>query len=349
MKKFGAIIAIIFSIVLLVGSIVFDQPEKQEAGGKDTDKHMENTKLEMTGDIGGFEKGIDDPTHDPSIFEANGTFYVVSTGIARDEQNPGGIYIRKSEDSLEGPWQSIGEIPTPEWVKDYNVKHLWAPYVIENDGVFYMYYAASMFGTNYSAIGVASTETPGDVNSWEDHGPIVTTTNRDTFNAIDPMVIEDNGKWWLLYGSHFGGIVLRDLVNMTEVGIDEYVLASRAMTTTHNAIEGPTIFKHGDYYYLLTSWDQCCNGTASTYKVAVGRSESITGPYVDSNGTDLLDGGGDIILDAEDNQIGPGGQDVIEVDGDHYMIYHYYDGNANGTIRMQIRQFNWNDDWPTFE
>ncbi|MFC4403071.1 arabinan endo-1,5-alpha-L-arabinosidase [Gracilibacillus xinjiangensis] len=348
MKNLGGIVALLFSVALLVSTIVFYEPIAKVTGG--TTESVKETKLEMSGDTGGFdaEKAIDDPTHDPSIFQADNTYYVVSTGISRDQENPGGIFIRKSEENLEGPWESIGEIPVPEWVKEYKITHLWAPYVIENNDTYYLYYAASMFGTNNSAIGVASTVTPEDTESWEDHGPILQTTSRDSFNAIDPMVIEDEGKWWILYGSHFGGIVLKELVNMTETRGEEYVLASRQATTEHNAIEGPTIFKKDDYYYLLTSWDQCCQGVNSTYKVAVGRSESIIGPYVDSNGVALLDGGGDIILEAEDNQVGPGGQDVIEVSGNYYMIYHYYDGDANGTIRMQIRKINWEDDWPTF-
>ncbi|SES22136.1 arabinan endo-1,5-alpha-L-arabinosidase [Gracilibacillus ureilyticus] len=348
MKKTGAIIAVLFSVALLVCTIVFYEPIANITGG--TRETVTETKLEMTGDIGGFdvEKG-DDPTHDPSIFKADDTYYVVSTGIARNEENPGGIFIRKSEGALEGPWESIGELPVAEWTKEYNVHHLWAPHVAENDGTYYLYYSASMFGTNYSAIGVASTSTPEDTNSWEDHGPIIQTTMRDSFNAIDPMAIEDDGKWWLLYGSHFGGIVLKELVDMTETTGEEYVLASRQATTEHNAIEGPTIFKKDDYYYLLTSWDKCCSGVDSTYKVAVGRSESIIGPYVDSNGVALLDGGGDVILEAEDNQIGPGGQDVIEEDGNYYMVYHYYDGDANGTIRMQIRRMNWEVGWPSFK
>lgn len=46
------------------------------------------------------------------------------------------------------------------------------------------------------------------------------------------------------------------------------------------AIEAPFIFKKNDYYYQFISWDYCCRGEKSTYKVMVGRSKSATGPYV---------------------------------------------------------------------
>ncbi|MBB6450925.1 beta-xylosidase [Geomicrobium halophilum] len=109
-------------------------------------------KLDMTGDIGEFIPGeIDDPVHDSSIIQDGDTYYVFSTGIL-DEEDPGGIYVRKSNGSLEGPWESLGEVPLPEWTLDYNVEHLWAPQVVKNDDTYYLYDAASSFGTNDSAI-----------------------------------------------------------------------------------------------------------------------------------------------------------------------------------------------------
>ena len=31
------------------------------------------------------------------------------------------------------------------------------------------------------------------------------------------------------------------------------------------------------------------------------------------------------------------------------MVHHYYDANANGVVRMQIREIEWDDQgWPYF-
>lgn len=304
--------------------------------------------LEMTGDTGEFIPGvIDDPVHDPAIVKdpTTQTYYVFSTGILRNPQNPGGIFVRRSTGTLAGPWESMGEIAVPEWTRQYNHNHLWAPQVVRQGDSYYLYYAASSFGRNTSAIGVATTRTPGDLDSWVDHGPVVTSQEGvHDYNAIDPHVFKAEDRWWIAFGSHWTGIRLQELASMTEATGPVQWLADRRVPP--NAIEAPTIFKRGEYYYLLTSWDRCCAGTNSTYKVAVGRSESVTGPYVDRDGVPLLEGGGTVILESHGNQIGPGGQDVHFEFGRHYLVHHYYDGAANGVIRMQIRSLEWEDDWP---
>lgn len=304
-------------------------------------------KLEMTGDIGEYIPGVvDDPVHDPTLFADGHTFYVASTGIL-DPADPGGIFLRRSTGSLAGPWESLGEIPLPAWTLDYGVAHLWAPHVAVKGDTFYLYYSASSFGTNTSAIGLATTTTPGDLDSWVDHGRILTSGPGDDFNAIDPMVYRAGSDWYIAFGSFWSGIRLQRLEGMdTPVGPIEY-LASNPVVPP-NAIENPQVFKHGRYWYLTASWDFCCQGVTSTYRTVVGRSTSPTGPFVDAEGVPMTEGGGTVILDARGNQIGTGALDVLEFKGRYYGVHHYYDADTGGTIRMQIREVEWADGWPYF-
>ena len=331
-------------IVLVTGSLGFTSA----GGGHHGAGRPPEGKLEMSGDIGDFIPGvIDDPVHDPTLFEHRGTYYVFSTGILNPD-DPGGIFARRSRRSLAGPWESLGEVPLPEWTRDYNVNHLWAPHVVQRGPWFYLYYSASSFGVNRSAIGVARTRTPGDLDSWEDLGPVLTSDASVDYNAIDPMVIEDRGRWWIAFGSFWDGIKLQRLASMTEPVGEIHSLARRAPDVEFNPIENAQIFRKGKYYYLLTSWDFCCRGTDSTYKVAVGRARSLTGPYVDRDGVPLTEGGGTVILSSRGNQIGTGAADVLWEFGRYYMVHHYYDGDANGVIRMQIREVEWKNGWPFF-
>ena len=77
--------------------------------------------------------------------------------------------------------------------------------------------------------------------------------------------------------------------------------------------------------------------------IAVGRSRSATGPYLDRLGTPLQHGGGTVILSERGDMFGPGGQSVY---GDH-LAYHWYDGAANGDFRLGIRAITWDaSGWP---
>ena len=304
-------------------------------------------KLTMTGAVGDYVPGvIDDPVHDPTIFLDGSTPYVFSTGVANPD-DPGGIFVHRSSGTLAGEWESVGAIALPEWTRAYGVAHLWAPHVVERSGVFYLYYAASSFGTNNSAIGLATTRTPGDLDSWVDQGPVLTSRTGDDYNAIDPDVYQANGKWYIAFGSFWDGVKVQQLQDMrTPVG--PITSLARNTASPVNAIENPQVFRHGAYWYLTTSWDFCCSGVNSTYKTVVGRSKSPTGPFVDRSGDLLTEGGGDVLLDRRGNQVGTGALDVVEQRGRTYAVHHYYDANTGGTIRMQVREVEWQNGWPVF-
>lgn len=291
----------------------------------------------MSGDLG---------AHDPTILKAGGRYYAYSTGIERTADNPGGILVHVSDGGLGGPWRKVGEIPVPGWVKSgYAPKNIWAPEVVQSGGTFYLYYAASQFGTNRSAIGVATTTTPGNPASWRDSGAAVVRSGGTNYNAIDPDVFNDGGQWWIAYGSFFSGIKLQRLGSMTAVTGGITTLATRP-GVAGNPVEAPSIVKRGNFYYLFTSWDLCCRGLGSTYSVRVGRATAITGPYLDKNGVRLDAGGGSLVLGSRLNQTGPGGQDLLQ-DGTAYnLVYHYYDTTANGAPKLAVRQLGWSGDWP---
>jgi arabinan endo-1,5-alpha-L-arabinosidase len=81
----------------------------------------------------------------------------------------------------------------------------------------------------------------------------------------------------------------------------------------------------------------------STYRIVVGRSKTVTGPYVDHDGRALTDGGGTTVLSSKGDRVGPGGESIS---GD-VIAYHYYDGAADGSPTLGLRQLAWTaDGWP---
>jgi arabinan endo-1,5-alpha-L-arabinosidase len=125
-----------------------------------------------------------------------------------------------------------------------------------------------------------------------------------------------------------------------EAGAPVHHLATRP--DAPYAVEGPYIVRHGRYYYLFASYDACCAGVNSTYKIRVGRSTSVTGPYLDSTGTPMLDGGGDLLLAGHGRYLGPGGESVFRDGGQDWLAYHYYDADDNGTPKLGLNRLTWN-------
>ncbi len=115
-------------------------------------------------------------------------------------------------------------------------------------------------------------------------------------------------------------------------------------------IEAAHIHEHDGYYYLYVNWGKCCGGLKSTYEIRVGRSRSITGPYLDREGKDLKSGGGTMVLSSDGPFIGPGHANVTEI-GERLLFHcHFYDGTNRGRSRLAMLRVEYGDDgWPTIE
>ena len=299
----------------------------------------------LTGDI---------RTHDPGMIRQNETYYVFSTGDERG-LNEGNILIRKSTDLAY--WELVGTVfqTIPAWIGTEiggTPPNLWAPDISHFNGKYYLYYSGSRFGSNNSVIGLATNVTLDPKSpdyAWVDEGLVIRSTRSDNWNAIDPSLSFDaDGAPWLAFGSFWDGIKMRRLDPETgKLAADDptlYSLASRG----GGPIEAPAIVYHGDYYYLFVSFDLCCRGANSTYKIMVGRAESITGPYVDRSGKQMGLGGGDLLLEGDDRHRGPGGQSVFLDGNTHRLVYHAYNAALNGMPQLQIRDLTWSSDgWPS--
>jgi arabinan endo-1,5-alpha-L-arabinosidase len=228
----------------------------------------------------------------------------------------------------------------------------WAPEVIRLGDRYFLYYSASSFGKNSSAIGLTSSPTLDPADSkyhWTDEGIVIRSASSDTFNAIDPAVAQDaEGGLWMAFGSFWSGIKLIQLDPATGKRI---AADSPIHSLAHSAsIEAPYIHRHGDDYYLFVNWGLCCRGVNSTYNMRVGRGRKITGPYFDKEGKDLLQGGGSPLLATEGPFIGPGHAGILKEGNEYWLSMHFYDGTRRGAGTLAIRHLHWAaDGWPIVE
>ncbi|MBI1279828.1 MAG: family 43 glycosylhydrolase [Anaerolineaceae bacterium] len=300
----------------------------------------EGNALELTGNFRN--------VHDPVIIKQGDTYYLYCTGAR--------IPTRSSKDLHD--WQGVrpGPLPeTPQWAKDYVPKadSIWAPDISFHNGKYYLYYSVSTFGSNHSCIGLETNVTlnPEDKDyKWEDQGMVIASDNPNNYNCIDPnWVMDTDGNAWLAFGSFWSGIKMRRLNNETGLLSDEdtklYSLATRFENS--GSIEGAFIIHKDDYYYLFASFDFCCRGVDSTYNVRVGRSENVTGPYVDKDDKEMLKGGGTQITFPSSRYRGPGHNSILQEDGKYWIVYHAYDAVNGGTPTLRIVPLQWDEDgWP---
>ncbi|MFF4499638.1 arabinan endo-1,5-alpha-L-arabinosidase [Streptomyces sp. NPDC001401] len=279
--------------------------------------------------------------HDPTVIHLKSGGYVAySTG--------GVIGARLSTDLHH--WDDAGNAfaTPPSWWYEYNnTGDPWAPDISRRDGRYWLYYAVSSWGTNHSAIGVATSRS-GLPGTWTDQGKAFTSDTTDTWNAIDPAIVRANGRLWMAFGSYWTGIRMVELNPRTGKAVEGATVQHLATRPdAPYAVEGAYVVRHGRYYYLFASYDACCQGVNSTYKIRVGRSASVTGPYVDSTGKPMLEGGGDLLLASHGRYIGPGGESVFRDHGQDWLAYHYYDADDSGTPKLGLNRLNWTPDgWP---
>lgn len=303
--------------------------------------------------------------HDPVMAYEDSTYYLFATGMGIQQMTS---HDRRTWTVSRTPLMTV----IPQWTHDSVPgfqQHVWAPDIIRWHDRWWLAYSCSTFGKNGSAIGLLSTRSLAR-QLWNDEGCIVTSREkRDDWNAIDPcFVIDDNDTPWLFWGSFWDGIQMarldttmhlaagegpRTVARRYDKGSDGLWKNVKEENPTskfagNNAIEAPFVFKHDGYYYLFVSWDYCCRGAKSNYRVAVGRSRNVGGPYLDRDGRDMAKDGGTLVIEGDKQQFEAAGHcAVYHLDGKDIFICHGYSVKHNGASILIQRTIRWTaDGWP---
>lgn len=297
--------------------------------------------------VQGLAKGVPDPTIIQS--KQDGRYYIFSTGR--------GIPIHRSNDLVN--WERIGRVfdtSVPEWARLEvpGSRNIWAPEISYFNGKYHLYYSVSTFGSQRSCVGLATNVNLHPASKdykWIDQGKVVESAPGKTgFNAIDASpFIDKDGSIYLAFGSFWDGINMIHIDPATgKMPTFESRLYSLARRPVHHAIEAAYIINRNGYYYLFVSFDACCDGVKSTYRVMVGRSKRVTGPYLDIEGKRMTEGGGSLVLASHENWRGPGHNSILQTPNGDFMVHHTYDAReTRGGRNLQIRPMLWTSQgWP---
>ena len=282
---------------------------------------------------------IDRP--DPTILkDEDGIFYLYSTNASKK------LPIYSSRNLFN--WEYMGEgIPSDQVPTGLEGGGLWAPDIILHNGKYLLAYSYSAAGEYHkNGIGLAIAEKP--TGPFKNLGMLFTSASSGVRNSIDPAFIVENGKLYILWGS-FNGIYIVELKQNNE---GKYFIENMnsKLKLAGNAFEGAHIFKRNKYYYLFASVGRCCLKDNSSYRVVVGRSKNLFGPYVDETGRDMLDNGYNFVVGSNEKFVGPGhGSSIItDKDGRTWYIYHsYVRGKSDKGRFPMLDEIKWTKDgWP---
>ncbi len=211
---------------------------------------------------------------DPSILRVGEDYYLATSTF---EWYPG-VRLHHSRDLVH--WRAIGGIINERRLLDLrgcgDSNGVWAPDLSYVDGTFYLVYSdVASFASGY----------------WDPQNYLITATDpagpwsdpvRLHAHGFDASLFHDeDGTSWLLAMSadwrpgrnRFGGIE-----------IQQYDRERRALTgptriiftgTPAGLTEGPHLYRHEGWYYLLTAE----GGTSYEHQVTIARSRNLFGPY----------------------------------------------------------------------
>ncbi len=211
---------------------------------------------------------------DPSILRVGNDYYIATSTF---EWFPG-VQIHHSTDLIH--WELIchplERLSQLNMIGEQSSCGVWAPCLSYSNGLFYLIYTdvksfLGMFKDTHNYLVTAESI----MGPWSE--PIYLNSS-----GFDPSLFHDeDGKKYLLnmlmdyrsWNTKFGGIVLQEYSEEKKALVGEPINIFKG--TQLRLTEGPHIYKHDGYYYLMTAE----GGTGYEHAVTMARSKNIEGPY----------------------------------------------------------------------
>nr|WP_195459134.1 family 43 glycosylhydrolase [Alistipes sp. D31t1_170403_E11] len=277
---------------------------------------------------------------DPDVIRGDdGYFYLYATEHKRNDPDMKNSPIMRSPDLIS--WTRVGSLftdSTHPQITDQDAG-IWAPSVNKVGNKYVIYY--SQPGKNYKhAIGVAVADSP--TGPFTDLGKLIDSNEQGVEISIDAYLYQEDGRNYLFWGS-FRSI---SVLELTEDGTAiKNKATQKRREVAGGQYEASVVLKRDNWYYLIVSTGDYSKG--GTYRIVVGRSQSVFGPYVDKNGNDMMSVHHELVLKGNSTFSSPGHCSRIITDdaGQDWILYHAYPNDKDYRCLM-LDRINWVDGWP---
>lgn len=282
---------------------------------------------------------------DPSVTRAGDKFYLVNSTFAYFP----GIPIFESNDLVH--WRQIGNvIDRPSQLNFDGLgisRGVFAPAIEFHDGTFYVINTSVDSGGNFF------------VTAKDPAGPWSDPRWLPQIDGIDPsFFFDDDGKAYVVSNGPPEGAPLYDghrAIWMQEFDVARGSVIAPGRVLVNGGvdlakqpiwIEGPHIYKHAGWYYLMCAE----GGTGINHSEVIFRSRSAWGPYEPYAGNPILTQR-DLPADRTNPVINAGHADLVEgPDGSWWAVFlasrAYGKGNYNTGRETFLLPVKWKDGWP---
>ena len=265
---------------------------------------------------------------DPDVVASpdGSVFYLTASSF----QCTPGLPILKSNDLVD--WTlvnyAIDAVPPYDFYGEGIPRHgkgVWAPSIKYHDGEYYIYWGDPDFG-------IFMTKTTDPEEEWSE--PVLVRSGK---GLIDPTPFwDEDGKAYLANGWAASRAGFNSVITISEMDpngerlISNPVIVYDANDGINHTMEGPKMYKKGDYYYLFAP----AGGVATGWQTVM-RSKNVYGPYEAK-----------IVMSQGDTDInGPHqGAWVTTNKGEDWFL-HFQDKGAYGRV-LHLNPMKWENGWP---
>ena len=262
---------------------------------------------------------------DPDVIRVGNAYYMVASSFS----NAPAVPLLCSQDLVN--WRIVNyvaeRLPSERYVRPQRGSGAWAPSIRHYGNLFYVF-------VPFPDEGIAVYTARDPLGKWSDAHFVIRSRG-----WIDPCpFLDDDGSFYMVNAFAKSRIGFKSVLYLSRLREGENGLWADTDSggvifdghETQPTVEGPKLYKRGDYYYIFAPAGGVKNGWQT-----VLRSKKITGPYEER-----------VVLRQGSTAVnGPHQGAWVDTPSGEDWFIHFQDAGAVGRA-VHLQPMRWEDGWP---